>query len=389
MAMRLSRAGFLLGLLLHAVTGFAQSADFALTRLEAGKQAFAQRRFLEAIDDFRIAGFSVLDRPARLLECVARLALAQSAAGYPAEERKATLNRFLDLEERFRLYGEIDLEPETRQAFRALLRRSVSTEKLATFPELLDKSARRLPRKATTPSPSPVPVTAAFSAVTETSTATPTPTLTLTFSLTATSTRAPLAPTATPMRTDTPTPGKTAVPATETHSPTRTSTPTRTSVPPTVTPVPTDMPRPIAPSATRTPTRAPSPRRSKPATTVAAAETPSPVPDRTPRPVFSPGPAYPPADLKERIRGLVVLRVLVSETGVPVDVVIVTRALGHLTEAAVTAVRTWRFEPAIKMGRPVRAWTEVEIPFEALPYPTMPPSGATPTPSPGERRSDS
>ena len=103
-------------------------------------------------------------------------------------------------------------------------------------------------------------------------------------------------------------------------------------------------------------------------------------PDRLPRPIFAPSPIYPPEDLKARIRGLVVLRVLVSEEGVPVDVVLVTGARGHLTEAAVDAVRRWRFEPALEKGRPVAAWTTVEFPFEAIPYPTAIPSAATPTP---------
>ena len=74
---------------------------------------------------------------------------------------------------------------------------------------------------------------------------------------------------------------------------------------------------------------------------------------------------------------MVTLRVLVSSRGAPVEIVVVKAARGHLTEAAVTAVRTWRFEPAIKGGRPVEEWTVVEIPFEALPYPTAP----APTPT--------
>ena len=68
---------------------------------------------------------------------------------------------------------------------------------------------------------------------------------------------------------------------------------------------------------------------------------------------------------------MVTLRVLVSSSGAPTEVVVVKSARGHLTEAAVTAVRSWRFAPAIKGGRPVEEWTVVEIPFEALPYPTV------------------
>jgi protein TonB len=93
-------------------------------------------------------------------------------------------------------------------------------------------------------------------------------------------------------------------------------------------------------------------------------------------------PVYPPQDVKEPIRGVVVMRVLVSETGVPIEVVVVERAPGSLTEAAVAAVRQWRFEPAIQNGRAFRAWTIVGIPFEAIPFPQP-----SPTETPSARRS--
>jgi len=108
----------------------------------------------------------------------------------------------------------------------------------------------------------------------------------------------------------------------------------------------------------------------------------SPGPDHGPRPISTPPPAYPPEDLKARLRGEVSLSVLVSEEGVPIDVVVVKRARGRLTEAAVEAVRRWRFQPASRDGKPVRARTTVVIPFEAIPYPTVPAGTATPTPPP-------
>lgn len=71
------------------------------------------------------------------------------------------------------------------------------------------------------------------------------------------------------------------------------------------------------------------------------------------------------------------LRVLVGETGLPEEVRVLEGARRDLTDAAVEAVRQWRFEPATRAGSVVRAWTEVAIPFEAIPFP--PP---TRTPSP-------
>ena len=109
---------------------------------------------------------------------------------------------------------------------------------------------------------------------------------------------------------------------------------------------------------------------------VSAAEVvPSDRLDSPPRPVLTRNPVYPPDDLKARIRGVVVLRVLVSQKGEPVDIVVLERARGRLTEAAVEAVRQWRFDPALQRGRAVRAWTVVRVPFEAIPF-------AEPTPTP-------
>jgi protein TonB len=75
-------------------------------------------------------------------------------------------------------------------------------------------------------------------------------------------------------------------------------------------------------------------------------------------------PVYPPFALKARIRGIVILRVLVGETGTPLDIEVVKGVNGGLTEAAVDAVRRWKFTPGRRNGVAVRAWTTVPIPFE-------------------------
>lgn len=90
-------------------------------------------------------------------------------------------------------------------------------------------------------------------------------------------------------------------------------------------------------------------------------------------------PVYPPQALRARIRGLVVLRVLVSETGTPLRIQVVESAPAGLTEAAVDAVRRWKFEPARRRGAPVEEWTTVRIPFEAIPF-----LRATETPGPAQ-----
>ncbi len=114
-----------------------------------------------------------------------------------------------------------------------------------------------------------------------------------------------------------------------------------------------------------------------PVPTVAAAE-PTPEPTKAPPPTATPAPAhevppailkivkprYPPMALQARIGGLVILRVLVSETGQPIEIEVVRAATAGLTEAAVAAVKKWTFAPARKGDTPVRAWTTVPIPFE-------------------------
>ena len=75
-------------------------------------------------------------------------------------------------------------------------------------------------------------------------------------------------------------------------------------------------------------------------------------------------PTYPPMALKARIGGIVLLRVLVSEKGLPAQVDVVREGRAGLTEASVTAVRRWTFEPARKDGVAVQTWISVPIPFE-------------------------
>ena len=75
-------------------------------------------------------------------------------------------------------------------------------------------------------------------------------------------------------------------------------------------------------------------------------------------------PGYPPLALKARIGGIVVLRVLVSEKGLPVEVAVLRGARAGLDEAAVAAVRKWTFTPGTKGGVAVGTWMTVPIPFE-------------------------
>jgi TonB family protein len=75
-------------------------------------------------------------------------------------------------------------------------------------------------------------------------------------------------------------------------------------------------------------------------------------------------PVYPRAALQAHVGGVVILRVLVSEEGTPLQVEIVQGVRPDLNAAAVTAIKRCVFEPARVAGRPVRSSTTVSVPFQ-------------------------
>jgi TonB family protein len=407
---------------------YGQETAYTEDQIREGRQAWDERQYPEAAEHFRLAAFAAVENPLLLTEALARLALAQEAAGAQADA-DATLGRFLDVEQRSSRYGETALEPPLRAAFERLLRRRVPAERLASVPSLArvargepaaetpaappnapsatavpppQEPAARAPRP-TSAAPAPLPTATALPvpASTPLPPATPTrrpppPTRIPSSTRTPTETpsprptRTPRPPT--PTRTESPAPKDTATP---TDTPTAANTPTVTRTPtprppsatrtPTNTPtntrtsLPTRTPRP--PTPTRTPTPVPPtplPTRTPLPPTPRPPATPRTVPleavDRPPRVLRIVQPVYPPDALRRRVRGLVVLRVLVSETGSPLQLEVVQGAPGGLTESALAAVAQWRFEPAMAGGSPVRTHTLIRIPFEGVQF-------ATPTPS--------
>jgi protein TonB len=80
----------------------------------------------------------------------------------------------------------------------------------------------------------------------------------------------------------------------------------------------------------------------------------------------APAPAYPRIAIARHMEGTVMLRVLVDETGKPMDVVIESSS-GHdlLDRAAREQVLSkWRFQPAQVNGQHVRAWARVPVSFD-------------------------
>jgi protein TonB len=78
-------------------------------------------------------------------------------------------------------------------------------------------------------------------------------------------------------------------------------------------------------------------------------------------------PVYPPRCLRMGIEGRVKVRVLVGENGRPQEVTVgESSGEAALDQAAMDAVREWRFEPAKRNGVPVRAWAVVPVEFKLI-----------------------
>lgn len=84
-----------------------------------------------------------------------------------------------------------------------------------------------------------------------------------------------------------------------------------------------------------------------------------------PLPLFDESPVEYPLELWEQeVEGSTLVRVLVNEEG-EVDSVTVAESSGHpaLDSAAVEGALAMEFEPALKNGRPTKAWARVPIDF--------------------------
>lgn len=187
-------------------------------------------------------------------------------------------------------------------------------------------------------------------------------------------TEAPIAqvPTPVPTQAPLPTPQRTPL-ATPTRAPAMVPpqvVPTTVPAPATIeeTPEPTPSPEPaVLPAPTPTPT--PQPTIAPAPTPVAVAKAREgdlvEIPDVWPEPILTPKPAYPPLAARQRLGGIIILRVLVDETGTVRDVQVlrgIKPDLG-LDAAAVAAVRNWRYKPAVKDGVRVKVWLSQSVPF--------------------------
>jgi TonB family protein len=82
-----------------------------------------------------------------------------------------------------------------------------------------------------------------------------------------------------------------------------------------------------------------------------------------PKALYAPDPEYSEEARKAKYQGVCVLKLVVGPDGHPRDIS-VSRSLGlGLDEKAMEAVRNWKFEPALKDGKPVAVAINVEVQF--------------------------
>ena len=118
-----------------SVCGVADAAvdPFYQTLLRDGQQAYERKDFTAAARELRLACFGMLEEPATLANCLARLALAQDAVP-DLEGFRETFRRLAEVEERFRGYSQGEIAPELRATLETRLAARIPAATLAGLP---------------------------------------------------------------------------------------------------------------------------------------------------------------------------------------------------------------------------------------------------------------
>jgi TonB family protein len=85
-----------------------------------------------------------------------------------------------------------------------------------------------------------------------------------------------------------------------------------------------------------------------------------------PRLIHQVYPAYNPGSHGVRVSGKVLIRLIVSSTGLPKSPSIVQGLAAEVDQSALDAVKQWRFDPARREGMPVAVRVVVEINFHPM-----------------------
>lgn len=83
--------------------------------------------------------------------------------------------------------------------------------------------------------------------------------------------------------------------------------------------------------------------------------------DVKPVPVKTPPPIYPEELKREGVSGVVAVSIVIDEKGLVASATVVKSSNPNLNDAAIAAVKKWKFKPGQKDGEPVK--TRVTIPI--------------------------
>ena len=76
-------------------------------------------------------------------------------------------------------------------------------------------------------------------------------------------------------------------------------------------------------------------------------------------------PVYPAGLKQQGVTGVVMLRAVISMTGEPLNLEVINTTVNPgLAQAALDAVRQWRYEPTLLNGQPVEVVTTIDVTFE-------------------------
>lgn len=128
-----AKLGLLVGLLSVSISSAASAQRFNLDRLEAGQAAHAAGDFKEAIVEFDLACFGMVNDPVEYARCKALLFLSQ-VADRQLPAAKATLLLIARIEERQRAYSNAPLQPEQRQQFESTVIATFADERFTQTP---------------------------------------------------------------------------------------------------------------------------------------------------------------------------------------------------------------------------------------------------------------
>ena len=82
-----------------------------------------------------------------------------------------------------------------------------------------------------------------------------------------------------------------------------------------------------------------------------------------PKPVYRPNPEYVDKARREKINSAVIRSMIVTTEGKVRDVKVIKSLDPGLDKQAIAAVRTWKFEPATRAGKPVAVHLKTEVDF--------------------------